>query len=181
MFNIISFEELDSTNNYAKNNIAILNDGDVIFAKKQTKGRGRMNRAWTSASGNLTFTIVIKDKFLLSKFDSLSLLSSSAIFNVLSKYTSFASIKWPNDVYIKDKKISGILLEGASTEDGLSYLLIGIGININISSFPLELLVVSDIDITILSLLFNIALSIVLLPHPDGPDTTTGKPCSFFI
>ena len=93
MFNIISFEELDSTNNYAKNNIAILNDGDVIFAKKQTKGRGRMNRAWTSASGNLTFTIVIKDKFLLSKFDSLSLLSSSAVFNVLSKYTSYASIK----------------------------------------------------------------------------------------
>lgn len=139
MFNIISFEELDSTNNYAKNNIAILNDGDVIFAKKQTNGRGRMNRAWSSASGNLTFTIVIKDKFLLSKFDSLSLLSSSAIFNVLSKYTSFVSIKWPNDVYIKDKKISGILLEGASTEEGLSYLLIGIGININISSFPLEL------------------------------------------
>lgn len=139
MFNIISFEELDSTNNYAKNNIAILNDGDVIFAKKQTAGRGRMNRAWSSSNGNLTFTIVIKNKFLLKKFDCLSLLSASAIYNVLSSYTSNVTIKWPNDVYVKDKKICGILLEGASNEEGLNYLLIGIGINLNQSAFDEEL------------------------------------------
>ncbi|MGN1295944.1 MAG: biotin--[acetyl-CoA-carboxylase] ligase, partial [Bacilli bacterium] len=139
MFNILSFDELDSTNNYAKNNIAILNDGDVIFAKKQTAGRGRMNRAWSSSDGNLTFTIVIKEKFLLNKFDCLSLLSASAIFNVLSSYTSNVSIKWPNDVYVNDKKICGILLEGASSAEGLSYLIIGIGVNLNKKSFDEEL------------------------------------------
>ena len=132
MFNVITFKELDSTNKYAKENIDSLNNYDVVLALNQTKGRGREKRVWVSSSSSLTFSIVIKDDNLDKMFSSLSLLSAASVYLGLSKYLKNGlSIKWPNDIYYKDKKICGILLEGVSYSDSLKAVIIGIGINVN--------------------------------------------------
>ena len=135
MFNYIYFQELDSTNSYAKRNIQTLNNYDVIVADNQTSGRGRLSRTWHATSDSLTFSIVIKDKRVINDFSSLSLLSSVAIYNTLLKYVSNVSLKWPNDVIVNDKKICGILMEAMSSNE-LDSLILGIGININNDSFP---------------------------------------------
>ena len=87
---------------------------------------------------SLFFSISIKNKKIIEQFDSLSLMSGCYIYKFLSKYVSNVSIKWPNDVYINDKKVAGILLEGVSTSS-LDALIIGIGININTIDFDEEI------------------------------------------
>lgn len=129
-FNIITIDKVDSTNKYCKDHIEDLNHFDVVFTLNQTAGKGRNNRIWFSSSSSLTMSIVIKEEYLIEYFSSLSLLTASSVFNTLSKYLSNLSIKWPNDVYCKDKKIAGILLESVSFEKIIG-LIIGIGININ--------------------------------------------------
>ena len=135
MFNCIYFEELDSTNSYAKRNIDSLNNYDVIIANNQTSGRGRLSRKWHADNKSLTFSIVIKDTRIINDFASLSLLSAVAIYNTLIKYVPNVSLKWPNDVIVNNKKISGILMEAVSFNE-LSSLILGIGINVNNDFFP---------------------------------------------
>lgn len=135
MFNYIYFEELDSTNSYAKKNIDSLNNYDVIIANNQTSGRGRLSRKWHADNKSLTFSIVIKDTRIINDFASLSLLSAVAIYNTLIKYVPNVSLKWPNDVIVNNKKISGILMEAVSFNE-LSSLILGIGINVNNDFFP---------------------------------------------
>lgn len=137
-YKINHFEELDSTNTYCKNNIDQLNDLEIIECDYQTLGRGRMNRSFFATNDSLTFSIVYKNQFVLDHFDSLSLISAVAVYETLSKYTSNVSLKWPNDVLINGKKVSGILLESVS-KDVFSNVILGIGVNINNSSFPEEL------------------------------------------
>ena len=129
-FNIITLDKVDSTNKYCKDHIEELNHFDVVFSLNQTSGKGRNDRIWYSSLDSLTMSIVIKDDYLIDNFSSLSLLSASSVFNGLSKYLKNLSIKWPNDIYCGDKKISGILLESISF-DRIIGLVIGIGININ--------------------------------------------------
>ena len=132
MFNIKVFEELDSTNSYCKNNITSLNHFDVVFAKNQTKGRGRMSRSWLSSLDSLTFSILLKDKYSIDHFDTISLLTGAAIHRALSKYIKDGlSIKWPNDIYYKGQKLCGILLESVSYSDNIEGIIVGIGINVN--------------------------------------------------
>ena len=135
MFNYIYFEELDSTNSYSKKNIDSLNNYDVIIANNQTSGRGRLSRKWHADNKSLTFSIVIKDTRIINDFASLSLLSAVAIYNTLIKYVPNVSLKWPNDVIVNNKKISGILMEAVSFNE-LSSLILGIGINVNNDFFP---------------------------------------------
>lgn len=137
LFNIIKLEEVDSTNKYAKDNIGVLNNFDVIFTKRQTSGRGRMNRVWEANEDSLAFSIVIKDSVLLNDFESISLISAAAVFKAVREICEDVSIKWPNDVYIGSKKVCGILLEGVSFNK-LEGIIIGIGVNVNNKSLPLD-------------------------------------------
>ena len=137
LFNIIELNEVDSTNKYAKNNIEAFNNFDVIFTKRQTSGKGRMNRVWEANEDSLAFSIVIKESFLLSDFESLSLISAAAVFKAISHFCNNVSIKWPNDVYIGSKKACGILLEGVSFNQ-LEAIIIGIGVNVNNKVLPID-------------------------------------------
>ncbi len=138
-FDLILLDSVDSTNSYLKRNYEKLHDLTVVFSSFQTEGHGRMNRKFYSKKGeNLLFSILIKDKKLLEKFDSLSLMSGCYIFKVLSKYVNNVKIKWPNDVYINDKKCVGILLEGISYSS-LEAIVLGIGINVNTIDFDEEI------------------------------------------
>lgn len=138
----IHFESIDSTNIYLKNNYKNLDNLTFISADEQTSGKGRSNRKWISEKGkNLMFSLLIKDEKLINNFKSLSISSAYTIIKVLEEYgLKDLSIKWPNDVYVKDKKICGILLESISIEK-IEALIVGIGLNVNQKEFVGEYLI----------------------------------------
>lgn len=113
--------------------------GDFTFvsADYQSAGRGRTGRSWESVPGeNLMFSILIKDKTLVSKFGLLSVASAVAVMNAVKKLgVKGVSVKWPNDVYINGKKTCGILLEGITIRGELKEVVIGIGLNVNQTEF----------------------------------------------
>lgn len=138
----IHFESIDSTNTYLKNNYKNLDNLTFVSADEQTSGKGRSNRKWISEKGkNLMFSLLIKDEKLINNFKSLSISSAYTIIKVLEEYgLKDLSIKWPNDVYVKDKKICGILLESISIEK-IEALIVGIGLNVNQKEFVGEYLI----------------------------------------
>jgi BirA family transcriptional regulator, biotin operon repressor / biotin---[acetyl-CoA-carboxylase] ligase len=134
---IVALEETDSTNKYAAKLPFDAAEGTVIVSSYQTQGRGQGSNYWESEAGmNLTFSIILKpeflkasDQFYISKIISLS------IADLLSRHTGNISIKWPNDIYAGDKKISGILIENSVSGFTLMQCIVGIGININQEKF----------------------------------------------
>ncbi len=129
----IHFEIIDSTNTYLKRNYKDLDNFTFVSADFQSAGRGRNNRNWKSEKGeNLLFSLLIKDESLIKEFKSLSIISALSVIEAID--LPELSIKWPNDVYYKDNKLAGILLEGVST-DKIECLIIGIGINVNQKEF----------------------------------------------
>lgn len=129
----IHFETIDSTNTYLKENYEKLDNFTFVSADFQSAGRGRNNRNWKSEKGeNLLFSLLIKDKALIDKFSCLSVISAFSIIKALN--LEHLSIKWPNDIYYKDSKLCGILLE-AVTRNEIECLIIGIGLNVNQREF----------------------------------------------
>ena len=129
----IHFDVIDSTNIYLKENYKDLDNFTFVDASFQTSGRGRNNRNWKSEKGeNLLFSLLIKDEVLINKFKSLSIISALSVIETIN--IDNLSIKWPNDVYYKDNKLVGILLEGVTTNK-FECLIIGIGINVNQEEF----------------------------------------------
>ena len=133
-YHVLHFQEIDSTNDYLKNSYKLLNNFTFVTADYQKAGKGRENRVWSSnPKENLMFSLLIKDQILLKKYNILSIVGAALITELIESYgVKDVSIKWPNDVLIKNKKICGILLEGQILE----YLVIGVGLNINQKAFP---------------------------------------------
>ncbi|MEG1642853.1 MAG: biotin--[acetyl-CoA-carboxylase] ligase [Bacteroidales bacterium] len=144
-YNYIFLPVMTSTNDYLKNLFRDKPDiPEFTFVSTgfQTGGRGQRGNTWESQPGkNLMFSLLLlpselraNKSFVISKIISIS------IVNVLSRYSSGFSIKWPNDIYWKDKKICGILIENYVTQEYIDSSIIGIGINVNqikfISSAP---------------------------------------------
>lgn len=131
----IELESVDSTNDYASKFILSdqVTDGTVISAQHQTKGKGQFGSQWlTVANQNLTVSIILKPKNLHIKYQFyLSVISSLAIRDMLHKYGIKANVKWPNDVYVNGRKISGILIQNTIVNSHIHYSIIGIGINVN--------------------------------------------------
>ena len=139
---IIWLDEVDSTNNMAKCHIDDFSDMTVLSAVKQNKGRGQRGNTWSSIPGqNLTFSIILKHsqedkpKIQAHKQFVLSELTSLALIELLSNYDIKAKIKWPNDIYVNDKKICGMLIENAIKGKLLNTSIIGIGLNVNQQEF----------------------------------------------
>ena len=130
---ILDFDSIDSTSKYLKENYIALKDFTFVSSLYQTNGKGRMDRSWESYKGeNLLFSLLIKKKTLLKLYSSISILSATVILSVLKEYNiDNVMIKWPNDVYIDDKKVCGILLESISTSENLECIVLGIGLNVN--------------------------------------------------
>ena len=108
----------------------------VLYADWQSKGRGMVGNVWESnpqenilASFYLTPPVLPKDQSLINIFFSL------AVRKMLAKYVPSVKIKWPNDIYIHDKKIAGILMEHSIQGDKIAYTIAGVGINLNQDSF----------------------------------------------
>jgi BirA family biotin operon repressor/biotin-[acetyl-CoA-carboxylase] ligase len=143
--NLIKLSAVDSTNNFLKSlmsNSEPLPEGTVIMADDQYAGRGQHNSIWKVTPGkNLTFSILLKPAFLtLTNQFFLNMAVSIAINDVLTAFLgSETSIKWPNDIYFKDQKLGGILIENTIVGSGIKSSIIGIGINVNQQHFEQEL------------------------------------------
>ena len=110
--------------------------GLVVIAETQKKGRGRMNREWISPYGGIWLSMVIcEPKIQASNIGLLPLVAALAVCETIEEKTGLiCKLKWPNDVLINGKKVSGILLDAATEHGRLVYAIIGIGINANIDS-----------------------------------------------
>ncbi len=135
---IHEYSEIESTNSLAFNlaeNKRIFNN-EIVLARKQNNGRGRRNRQWQSPIGNLYFSIVLQPKVVLEKLPQLSLVAVVALNLAIKKVFLQKKIsaqilnKWPNDLIISQKKISGILLESKINNKNCDFVILGIGVNI---------------------------------------------------
>ena len=135
-YKVIHFNEIDSTSKYIKREVNNLDNFTIVSASFQSAGKGRNDRKWISPiNENAMFSILIKDIDIINRFSELSLLSCLIIRNYLESIgVKNALVKWPNDVYINDKKVCGILLEGQIP----NYIVIGIGLNVNQTVFDGE-------------------------------------------
>lgn len=127
-------DEIDSTSRYMMDHPEWFDNLDVVSASHQTAGVGRTGHAWVDNKGdNILFSFIIKDEALISSFKFLSVTLGVIILNYLKGYISEdrLSLKWPNDVYVNNKKICGILLQGKLPD----YVVVGIGFNLNQSDF----------------------------------------------
>ena len=135
MSHITFIEETDSTNKALRERMATgqVEEGSVVVAGFQTAGRGQVGNVWESEAGkNLTFSVVLypgtvpaNRQFVLSQLAALS------VKEVLDAYTDHITVKWPNDIYWKDKKICGMLIENDLCGKNIYATIIGIGINLN--------------------------------------------------
>lgn len=140
------FDSIDSTNSEARRRLPANAKMSVYAAKFQTAGRGQRGNKWSSAAGqNLTFSVLlnfthpqmpdlaVRNQFLLSIAAALS------VSDLLRKLNIRNSIKWPNDIYIGRRKVCGMLIENIVGNTGLEHSIIGIGLNLNQTEFPPEL------------------------------------------
>lgn len=114
-----------------------IEEGAIVITDNQQGGRGQRGTKWfTEPSSNLTFSVILKPKFLpVGEQFLLSQAVALAIYDYLLFYTNEVKIKWPNDIYISDKKISGTLIENSIQGSSISHSIVGIGININQVNF----------------------------------------------
>lgn len=130
---IIHFDSIDSTNNYAKNIAMNKAEGTVITAEQQTSGKGRLGRFWTSPSKKgIYFSIILKPNLEPNKVAKLTLIGAAAVNLALRDINIDSKIKWPNDIVIDSKKVCGILTEMSCELNIINYIVIGIGINANL-------------------------------------------------
>jgi len=141
---VVVFETLGSTSEFAKR-LAQNGEryGTLILTNEQTDGRGRQGRRWYApANSGLWFSIILKPTQPTDKFGIVSLLAAVALAKTIERTTSLSpALKWPNDVLINSKKVSGILLEGQFSNNRHTALVLGIGINVNQkqTDFPEEI------------------------------------------
>lgn len=132
VYTIYKYAKMDSTNAFLKQNCSSLSDYSVIWADEQTDGRGRFTRIWDSQPGqDLTFSILLPLTSLEQKRrQNITQIAALSVAQLLEGYGLKPSVKWPNDVLIQGKKISGILCEIKEIGERACGIL-GIGININ--------------------------------------------------
>ncbi len=139
---IYTFDTIDSTNNCARALAGCwANEGTVIIAEQQTAGKGRLGRAWqANPNENLTFSVILRPKLPPEALNAFPLYVAVAVADAVERVTRLhVDCKWPNDLLIKGKKFSGILLEGSVKQNAIEYVVAGIGINVNQQSFSGEL------------------------------------------
>ena len=137
---LIELQQVESTNNYATGLVhaGMAQHGTAVFAHHQTKGKGQHNRTWLSEEGkNIAMSVIVQPPALaLSQSFLLSMATAIGTRQFLSKYAgSETKVKWPNDLYWRDRKAGGILIENIVQGTEWKAAIIGIGININQTSF----------------------------------------------
>lgn len=139
---VIFYDELPSTNLQAKldaeNGAA---QGTLLVADMQTAGRGRRGRSWSSPEGtNVYFTLILKPDFRVDLASMITLVMGLAVADGIRDTCGLdACIKWPNDIVIGGKKVCGMLAEMSVEKDYIHYVVMGVGINVGMQTFPPEI------------------------------------------
>jgi len=141
---IYYFSEIDSTNNEAKKQANLgCPEGSIVLSETQNQGRGRLSRNWFSPTGKgISLSVVLRPPFYPYDAPKCTLLAAVAVTKAIRNITGVeCGIKWPNDILYQGKKIVGILTEMSAEIDAINYVVIGMGINVNIAEqeFPAEL------------------------------------------
>ena len=134
------FEEIDSTQNFAQK-IAFdkKENGTIVVAEKQTSGRGRLNRKWTSPRGGIWFSLIIHPKFDVSNSTLVPIAGAVALAKSIKSILKIeTSVKWPNDITLDGKKVAGMLVDASVQANNIEYLILGVGINFDIDAKKLE-------------------------------------------
>lgn len=147
MTKVIKMNTVLSTNDEVRAQLDNLDNLTIISAEKQLAGRGQRGNSWTSERGqNLTFSLLLRynedgypyidslEPWVLSEITAVSVQAA------LNAHGIIAKIKWPNDVYVRGKKIAGILIENLFDEDKMSSSIVGVGLNVNQKEFPPQLI-----------------------------------------
>src|ERR1043166_6707566 len=136
---LVFLGETDSSNSYALNHIAAqgpMTDGHVVFTEYQTAGRGRMGRSWDCPRGaGVMFTVLLWERPDRLSISRMIMATAVAVARGIEAVTDLdALIRWPNDIYIKTRKVAGILVEARSA--GISEMPVAIGVGINCLQHP---------------------------------------------
>ncbi|WP_345954487.1 biotin--[acetyl-CoA-carboxylase] ligase [Mucilaginibacter sp. PAMB04168] len=140
--NLVTLKEVDSTNTFVKNILAKsepVPEGTVIMAEDQVAGRGQQQNKWFSTKGeSLTFSLLLKPSFLpLNRQFELTCAISLGIYDALLPLVGPSlKIKWPNDIYVGNQKLGGVLIENQVQGGVIKNSIIGIGLNVNQTCFP---------------------------------------------
>lgn len=136
---IYCFKTIDSTNNYAKK-LALDGavEGTIVLSDEQTGGRGRLGRNWVSPYGaNIYMSMILRPIIYPSEAAKITEITAATVANAINKVTNLETgIKWPNDIILDNKKVCGILTEMSAELNDINYVIVGIGINVNIDEFP---------------------------------------------
>lgn len=141
-YHLLSYDLLDSTNEEARRLAGGgASHGAVIWAKRQTTGRGRMGREWISAEGNLFVSFLLQPECDLATCSQLSFVAAVAVAETLKGIVGpdiDVACKWPNDVLLNGKKVGGILLESFTLPNhlGIDKQWVVVGVGINVDTFP---------------------------------------------
>jgi BirA family biotin operon repressor/biotin-[acetyl-CoA-carboxylase] ligase len=128
------FHRLDSTNSkayqFALNGAE---EGEVVIAESQEKGRGRLGRRWFSPPFlNLYISVILRPKILPHQASLITLMAAVATADAIEKFSGLPPIiKWPNDILLRDRKVAGLLNEIHSETDRIHFVVLGIGVNLN--------------------------------------------------
>lgn len=140
--NMIVLDSVNSTNDYLKKlgNEGCEN-GTVVAAREQTKGKGRLGRTWqTKKDDGIAFSVLLRPSVAPSEVSAITPLAGLAVCKAIREYTKLdCVIKWPNDIIVGRKKLVGILTEMSAEFDAVEYVITGIGINVDHTSFPEEI------------------------------------------
>lgn len=134
---IETFKELPSTNLYIKENLSDKLIGTLLCAETQSNGYGRHKRTWFDSINGMAASFLLK----ISNYENihlLPLLIGYSVSKTLNRFNINSMIKWPNDVIVNNKKISGILVESKTINNSI-YVIIGVGLNINQTEFDKEI------------------------------------------
>jgi len=129
------FESLGSTSDLARSLVSQgVSDGEVVIANTQSSGRGKRGADWVSPSGGLWFSIILLPYNLHpDKISLLGLVIAFEITKAIKDETGLSCfIKWPNDLFLNDKKLGGVLIETGVSLNRVNWAIVGIGINVNI-------------------------------------------------
>jgi len=155
-----------------------LPEGYIVYTGFQTAGKGQTGNSWESEPNkNLLFSVLLRPRSIKAdKQFILSQITGLAVKKVLDKFTGDISIKWPNDIYWKEKKIGGILIENSLIRDCINTCVIGIGLNVNQEKFlsdapnPVSLKQITGIDTNREELMMLIRAEIMDLYTRSAPD-----------
>ena len=140
---VLFYDKVDSTQDIAtflaESNSKL--DKTLVIANEQSCGKGRSGKLWKSPYGGIWFSLIIRPKIELCKASFISFIASLSVCNAIRDETGLDSkIKWPNDIVINSKKVSGILTSIAAENTALKYAIVGVGINSNLDQKSLNLI-----------------------------------------